>query len=312
MLHEVYSYDDELEGFVPVLARACSEGGAIYAQLDPAYATGKEGAIRKSVKIFAPGFFAGAIPGSNKERILPRTYTTAAVAANATSVLVKKNHSGIFVAGGTLSIILPSGRVNIASSSAGWAAADTVTIAIAGVSVSYAVISADVGGTLAATNQNVANKVLAAIKANPYLRSKVDGLTVLGATNSVDIVFWSIDPALSLHSLSASDTAANGTVTASGSAFVPNTTIGTISVVNTANDTLTISAAAISVPAGMPIGVATSSPANLGMLSPTQPIDLLYRESQNYALYTEAYVYRERLPYWDAELQGLFPEIVLV
>jgi hypothetical protein len=310
MRHETYVYDDELSGFLPVLAR--SEAIATrYQSLDSDYATGKEGAIRKLVKIFAPGFFAGSIPGSAKARILPRMTTVAATAASGTSVTFKPGTAGIFVVGDVLSIIPPSARVNVASASGGWAAGDTVTVTINGQALVYTVVSGDVGASLTATNLNVANKIIAAINANPYLSKLVSGLAVAGSGTSTDIVLWAKD-FTSLYSLTVADTATNGTATASAASLAPNTTVGTISAVNTVTDVVTIGAAAVSVPLGMPLGVATSLPDNLGMLSPALAIDLLYRESQNYGLYVDTDVYLSRLPYIDGQLTALYPQINLV
>ena len=310
MRHETYVYDDELSGFLPVLAR--SEALATrYQSLDPDYVTGKEGAIRKLVKIFAPGFFAGSIPGSSKARILPRMTTVAATAASGTSVTFKSNTAGIFIPGDVLSILPPSARINVASASGGWAAGDTVTLTINGQALVYTVVSGDNGGSLTATNANVANKLIVAINANPYLSSLVSGLAIAGSGTSTDIVLWAKD-FTSVYSLAAADTATNGTVTASAANLAPNTVVGTISAVNTATDVVTISAAAVSVPSGMPLGVSTSLPNNLGMLSPSIPIDLLYRESQNFGLYIDTDVYLNRLPYIDGQLTALYSQINLV
>ena len=310
MRHETYVYDDELSGFLPVLAR--SEAIATrYQSLDSDYVTGKEGAIRKLVKIFAPGYFAGSIPGSAKARILPRMTTAAATAASGTSITFKSGTSGIFVASDVLSIIPPSARVNIASASGGWAAGDTITVTLNAQALVYTVVAGDVGGTLTATNLNVANKIIAAINASPFLSKLVSGLPVAGSGTSTDVVLWSKD-FTSLYSLTVADTATNGTATASAASFVPNTAVGTISSVNTATDVVTISAASVSVPSGMPLGVATSLPDNLGMISPAVAIDLLYRESQNYGLYVDTDVYLNRLPYIDGQLTALYPQINLV
>lgn len=310
MRHETYVYDDELSGFLPVLAR--SEAIATrYQSLDPDYVTGKEGAIRKLVKIFAPGFFAGSIPGSSKARILPRMTTVAATAASGTSVTFKAGTAGIFIPGDVLSIIPPSARVNVASASGGWVAGDTITLTINGQALVYTVVSGDGGGSLTATNANVANKLIAAINANPYLSVLVTGLAVAGSGTSTDIVLWAKD-FTSVYSLAAADTATNGTVTASAANLAPNATVGTISAVNTATDVVTISAASVSVPLGMPLGVSTSLPDNLGMLSPSIPIDLLYRESRNFGLYVDTDVYANRLPYIDGQLTALYSQINLV
>ena len=313
MRYESYLYDDELSGFFPVLARATETTPTRYTRLNEAYATGSTGAIRKLVKTFAPGFFAGSGTSTSLvgNRILPRMTTRTATAASATSISFPVGTAGIFIPTDVLSIIAPSVRLTISSSSSGWAASDTITITVNGVAVTYAVVAGDIGGSLAATNTNVANKVIGAIAANPYASRLVSGLSVAGTSPAMVIVFWAKD-FTSLYSFTTSVSSTNGTSTASAAVFAPNAAIGTISAVNTVTDVVTISAASVSVPLGMPIGVAASSPENLGMLSPELPIDLLYRESQNYALYLEGDVYGSRLPYMDGQLAALYPEIRLV
>jgi hypothetical protein len=310
MRYESYLYDDELSGFFSVLARATETTPTRYTRLNEAYATGSTGAIRKLVKTFAPGFFAGSGTSTSLvgNRILPRMTTRTATAASATSISFPVGTAGIFIPTDVLSIIAPSVRLTISTSSttAGWAANDTITVTVNGVAVTYTVVAGDIGGSLAATNTNVANKVIGAIAANPYTSRLVSGLSVAGV-----IVFWAKD-FTSLYSFTTSVLSTNGTSTASAAVFAPNAAIGTISAVNTVTDVVTISAASVSVPLGMPIGVAASSPENLGMLSPEVPIDLLYRESQNYALYLEGDVYGSRLPYMDGQLAALYPEIRLV
>jgi hypothetical protein len=310
MRHEVYTYDDELMGFLPVAARADVEA-ARYAELDASYASASAGAIRALVKIFAPGFFAGSIPGTLKARILPRSFSSAALAASATSLTVKNNTAGIFVVGDQISIIAANARANIQSATTGWAIGDTITVTINSVSVVYTLVGADIGGSLPVTNQLVADKVIAAVKASSYFRNKVDGKSVAGASGSVDILFWSLD-FNSLYTLTLADTGANGTATATNSVFAPLTSVGVVSAVNTTTNILTISAASVSLPSGVPIGNPNSSPVGLGLLSPNQPVDLLFRESTNFALYTEAYLYTQRLPYWDGEIAANFPGLILV
>ena len=313
MRYESYLYDDELSGYFPVLARAGEATASRYTRLNQAYATGTSGAIRKLVKTFAPGFFAGsgtstALVGN---RILPRMTTRTATAASATSISFPVGTSGIFIPTDVLSIIAPSVRLTISSSSTGWAANDTVTVTINGVATTYTVVAGDIGGSLTATNTSIADKIISAIAANPYASRLVSGLAVAGTSPARTIVFWAKD-FTSLYSFTTSVSSSLGTATASGAVFVPNVAIGTISAVNPDTDVVTISAASVSVPLGMPIGVAASSPENLGLLSPELPIDLLYREGQNYALYLEAEVYGARLPYIDGQLTALYPAIYLV
>ena len=312
--HETYTYDDEALGFWPVVARSEDLRAARHVDIDPAYCTGKAGAIRSPQKMFRPGYFAGTIPGSNKVRILPRTYVNGAIAASATNLPVKD--AGIFVVGEALSIIAPSARLNIASTSGGWAAGDTITVTIAGVAVVITLVAGDIGGSLTATNALVAAKVLATIEAHPYAGQIVDGLVTPGAGTSSDLVLLAQNW-LQTPTLAAADTATNGTATASVSALAPNTPIATITAVNPETNTLTIGASAVSLPDKMPIGVATSLPVQsngdrLGLISPSQPIDLQWRDNTYFALFTEGSFYRGRMPYWDGQLAASFPTIELV
>lgn len=314
MLRAFNTYDDELMGFFPVIARPFNTNAPRHIQVDSSYvsATPTESLGRASNKVIAPGFFAGSIPGqANKYRILPRTVAAANLAASGTSLQVKFNTSAIFVPGDILSIIASSVRQNIQSASGGWAVGDTITTTVNGISVVYTVVAGDIGGSLAATNQLVADKVLAAVKASTYLSDKVDGKTIAGASGSVDAVYWASN-FNSLFTFATSDSATNGTVTASAATFAPNTVVGTVSAVNTATNVLTISAASVSVPLGVPIGVSASLPHDLGMLSPSQPMDLVWRPNQHYAAYVDIFVYKDRLPYWDGQLANLFPGINLV
>jgi len=308
ILHTVYNFDEN--GFVSVLARGDDLSAPRYTAIDPTFSTGRTGENLKFQQLYRPGYMAGSIPGSTKSRILPRTFAAADLALNATALTVRD--ASIFRTADVLSIIAPSARVNVASSTTGWAISDTITVTLDGQAIIYTIVAADIGGSLTATNQAVALKVAAAIKANPFFTSRVDTLVVAGTGTSFDIVLLASSSLRVLFSLSAAKVGANGTVTASGATFAPLTAIGTISAVNPLTNVLTISAAAISVPVRLPIGVATSLPDDLGMLSPNMPIDLLYRSSDNWALYTDATVYRSRLPYWDGQLAALFPEITLV
>lgn len=314
--HTLYQYDSSPTGYVSVLAGMCAEA-ARYAMIDASYFTGKTGEDGRLIKIARPGIFAGSISGSTKVRPLPRSYANGAIAASATSLIV--DDASPFVANDVISILPPNARVSVTSTSGGWVADDTATVTIAGKSIVCTVVSGDVGGSLTATNTNVANKIRAAIAADPYLYPKVDTAIVAGNTPLMEILIWSKNFA-DTYTLAVADTATNGTlaIVGGGSALsTGGTAVGTVSAVNAATNTLTISSASVSVPDNVPVGVATSTPYDasgipLGMLSPTQPLDLLYRESQNYALFHEAFVYRDILPYWDGQIARLFPEIQLV
>ena len=307
MLREVYTYDDQAAGFASVLARDTDLDAAHrYATIDPAFVTAVVGEYRSTTqKIVKPGYFAGSISGSTKVRILPRTRLTAVNSAATLTVADARP----FVAGGVLSVIPPYGTVALTSASTGWAADDTITITIAGFALATTVVAGDIGGTLAATNTALATRITAAINAHPYL-----SLIVAALSNAGTISIFAKDFETN-YTLTAADVASNGTATASAAALAPNQSIGTIAAagVNTATNVITLTgSASLTLPIGMPIGVAASSPVNLGLLSPTQPIDLLYRANQNYGLYTDLVCYRNRMPYLDTQLERLFPSITYV
>lgn len=307
--YERYVFDDQAAGFAPVLARDTDLDAAHrYGVLDPAFVTAIVGEVRGTTqKILRPGYFAGTIPSSTKLRILPRTRLAAASATNAATLTVVDARP--FVPGDVLSVIPPLASVAITSASGGWAANDTITVTINGFALVTTVVSGDIGGSLAATNTNLGVKIAAAINAHPYLT-----LLVSAAANAGTVSIWAKDFETN-YTLTAADTGANGTATASASALAPNQSVGTIAAagVNTATNVITLTGnASLALPITAPIGVAASSPVNLGLLSPTQPIDLLYRANQHYGLYTDAVLYRGRMPYLDTQLERLFPSLTYV
>jgi hypothetical protein len=295
-------------GYESVLARMEGQRSPRLITLDPNFCTAAMGASGMAQKLIRPGYFAGSIPGSNKARILPRTLTTAAIASSGTSLAVKD--SQIFIVNDVIKTIAAAGSITIDSSSGGWAAGDTITATIDGSAVTYTVVAGDIGGSLAATNLNVANALLAAIRADYRTKPKVNGSAAAGSGTTAVLSLYSL--AINQRpTLAAAETGTNATATASGSSFAAGgVTVGTITAVDPIAKTITIGAgAAVAVAAGVPVGVPESRPEGLGMIQPTQPIDLIRNVNQNYGLFTSASVYGQRLPYWDGELAALFPEI---
>ena len=291
-------FDTYSEDVAPVLATAEGLRSPRGIELDPAYFT----ANANGNKFVKPGYFVSQIPGSVKGRVLPRTLSTGSTSTSQTAVSVKD--AGIFVVGDVLSILAPSGRVTLTSASTGWAVGDTVTATINGVANVYTVVAGDVGGSLAATDTNVAAKLAALINASTQLYGKVYAVATAGV-----VLIFALDLA-SLYTLTAADTATNGTATASASALAAGASIGTIASINTSTDVITLAAnASVAVQPGLPIGVANQVP--VGMLAPNTLVDLTYRVNENFGLYTSASVYRNRLPYWDGDLAARFPEITL-
>jgi len=296
------TYDSDR--FLQVLARMEGMRSPRIVTLDPNFVSQAVGADGVAQKLFAPGYFAGSIPGSNKARILPRTRTTAAVVTTAATMTVFDPQ--IFIPTDIITTISASGAITIGpATGVTWVAGDIATAVVAGVSVSYTVQASDVAGTTPQTAQAIATKLLAAIVGDYRLVSRVRGQALAGI-----ISLFSRD-LTTLHTLTVSKTGVNGTITASGATFTAGgTLVGTVSAINVDTSIITLTAnAAIAVNPGVPVGVVTSSPANLGMIQPTQPIDLLRDLSTDVGLFTSASVYGARMPYWDAQLANLFPEI---
>jgi hypothetical protein len=179
-----------------------------------------------------------------------------------------------------------------------WAADDTLTVTVGGVSFTHTAASA--------TLSEIATGATAALNADPSLSSMIDAYATGASLYLISKDFftpYSIAEAV----VTAGD--GDAAVQNSLSVLTPNQSIGTIdtSGVNDALNQLTIaSAASISGGVGVPIGV-VSTP--LGMLG--TGLDMTYDPPEQ-GLYTSGSVYGDRLPYWDGELARLFPEITRV
>lgn len=96
------------------------------------------------------------------------------------------------------------------------------------------------------------------------------------------------------------------------------TAVGTVSSVDHAANTVTLTAAPGTAPGvGVVIGVATSRPVKasgdrLGLLTPNTVLDLSMRPNSQFGVFLSATVYRNRLPHIDAELERLYPELNFV
>jgi len=295
VLHNVYDYDEAL--YPTVLGRADGLRSPRSIQLDPAYVSATVGAKGITQKLVAPGVFAGTIVGSSKGRPLPRTRLIEDFAASS-ALKVEPRTLRLFVPGDVLTIVAPYVRLNLVGT---WANGDTATVTVSGQVLTYTVAGFT---TLAA----VATAIAAAINADYRLG------TVRATAEGVYVHLYAVNMESAFSIAASENTAGNGTLTVEGSVTMAQrgVAIGTISAVDPLSNPgfLVLSAnSAVRLPVGMPIGVASSSPVDLGMLSPQWPLDLLWRANQYYGLYTSAVVIRERLPYWDGQLSRLFPEI---
>lgn len=240
--------------------------------------------------------------GGGYARPLPRTKVTADVGTGTPTLPVTTPQN--FIVGDVLLALIPFGKVTIASSSGGWAAADTITVTLNSLTYVYTVLAEDIGGSLSATNTNIAAKVVALLnaQASKYVTATANAgvVQLLSATGQA-------------YSLAASDTGTNGTATASGSALVGGGSVGTVLSVNVDAKTITLAANnATALFSGQAIG-AIGSP--LGMMVQSLLLDAgapFVGDMPEQGLYTSASVRLELLPYYDGEIKALLPEIQVV
>ena len=233
-------------------------------------------------------------------RPLRRTKVTADTPAGATIIPIISPQ--FFAAGDALLTIVPTGQVTLSSSTTGWAVADTITVTIAGQAVIYTVIAGDIGGSLVATNGLIAAKVAALINAQSFrLVTASASLAIVNLTSTTG----------EAHTLTATDTGANGAVTASGATLIARQTVGTIASINVALGTITLSAgSAVALLAGQAIGINTRP---IGMIVQSLSLgDLDGIDAPEQGLYTSVSVRLDLLPYYDPTIKTDLPEIQAV
>lgn len=239
-------------------------------------------------------FFADL--GNGYSRPLPRAKVTADTGTG--TAIIPVSLAFPFIAGDIIRNLVPTGKVTITSASGGWAAADTITVTIAGQDFVYTVVAEDIGGSLTATNTAIAAKVAALLTAQASRLA-----TAASATNVVTLQSADGEE----HSLAAADTGTNGTATAGSALLAGGQAVGTVLSVDVAAKTITLAANnATALLAGMSIGTAGKA---LGMM--VQGI-LLDEWMPEQGLYTSASVRAELLPYYDALIKADLPEIQAV
>ena len=235
----------------------------------------------------------------SEARVNIRTSLKLATTSGATTTVTLADEPGLqyssktarfFKPGDVLQVTRPMGTVTLALT---WAAADTVTVTVAGQPITYAATS----GTLA----DIATGLAAKINATPPVNQLVEAI----AAGAIVYLFSQSNAVLSLTVAAVTD--GNGTATASGAALVPNAPLGTIDAngVNAAAGTVTLAAAAgTTLPIGAPVGIAGAVAHGLVVNS----FEVAEGQNDISSVYS-AFVWGERLPYWDGDIAAQLPEI---
>lgn len=243
-------------------------------------------------KYLPPGTFYSDL-GNGYCRPLARAKVTADTGTGTPTIPV--SFAQPFFAGDLLRSLVPTGKVTITSASTGWAAADTITVTIAGQDFIYTVLAEDIGGSLTATNTAIAAKLVILLNAQA-----VRFVTATSAANVVTVQVSDDEE----YTLAASDTGTNGTATAGSAALVGGQSVGTVLSVNAAAKTITLAANnATALIAGMSIGVPGKA---LGMMAQGILLDEWMPEQ---GLYTSLSIRADLLPYYDALIKADLPEI---
>ncbi len=251
-------------------------------------------------KVVRSGVILYKIAGATKHRVGLRANLAAAVTASSTTSLnlgdigkvYQSKAAQYFAPGDVLKVLRPYGSLTLTLT---WDTDDTLTVVIAGQSVTYTPGSA-VLATGAAT-------VAAAINASP-IHSKLVTAVASGA------IIYLFSKSRQAHSLAATAaTTGDGEVTVSAALLAGNTTIGTIDTagVNVTAGTVTLAAAsAVTLPVGAPVGV-EGEPWGLIVGAHNAA-----KFDTDVAGFTGGAVYGDRLPYWDSEVAAALAQIYFV
>lgn len=241
------------------------------------------------------------IPSSDYVRVLPLSTVAAALTATDTTVTVAD--AKIFANNDALVIARPYATLTFGGTVA---TGNTVTLTLQGQALTYTLVAGDTTTTIAAAsfaafiNAGVASdKVLAiASGAIVYFYSKT-GLPYLFAT---------------------SVTGGGITSTASAATMQENVAIASIHATTAINGTTNVIAlaagSAVTQPVGAPIGVFVKPSDIRGLtvqkllLASTQT--LLNALTNDVAIYREADIYTQLIPYWDAALNSALPQIASI
>jgi hypothetical protein len=244
-------------------------------------------------KVVRPGSILYKL-ASGKGRLNVRATLGAAVTASSTTSLNLGNQgvqytskmAQFFNAGDVIRVLRPYATITIAGA---WAADNVLTLVLNG--QTSAIVA---GSTVVAT---IASKVATDINADPVL-SKVVQAIAGGA------VVYLFSQSLASFTVSATENA-DGTATVS--TVTAGVTVGTIDTagVNVTAGTVTLAAAAaVTLPAGAPVGLTGATPYSVVHYS----ANLAEGETDISGLMS-ALIYGDRLPYWDGAIAAELPEI---
>jgi hypothetical protein len=229
-------------------------------------------------------------------RYLPRATVATATATNSTSVVLG-DLSQLFASGDVLTVVEPYVKVTVGGT---LAENDTFTVTIDGISVTA---TADASPTAA----EVATALETAINANTNLTQRV---TVI---RSSAILYIFGKDGLHTYSAAVSKSSTNGTITCldeggnAATALEYGSALGTVSSVNVATQTITLSGnASAVVPVGTHIGVAVTDILGLD----AHQRDYTDESVQTIGLYNISSGVRENyLPYIDGDIKRRFPQL---
>lgn len=235
-----------------------------------------------------PGMFLSLV--GSTVRHLPRLTLTTATGTGSTSVVGTPVFQ--FTAGDVLYVVEPYAIVTQGGT---LAAADTVTVTIE----NHAVVSTATGSSLA-TN---ASLIAANINADAYLSQ------IVKAIASSTSVYVYAKNGISTYTIAVADSSGDLTTAISGSLtkLAIGSAVGTVSTVDTATNTITLTGnASVVLPVGTHVGVKTNQIYGLDPLSR----DMTEQNKLNIACFTSSTgVMENNLPYIDDDVKRRFPKM---
>ena len=251
------------------------------------------------LKIVPAGTFFSDL-GNGYCRPLARARVMADTPAGETEIPVVTPQ--FFKAGDAISIVVPSGTVTLSSAAAGWVVGNTITVTLGGLAVPYTVVAEDIGGTLAATDAAIAEKLVTAL---------TEAAAHLATASAEGAVVRLLSTSTTAHTLAVIETATNGVAGVSGATLTPTQPVGTITSADVEAGTITLAApTTVALVAGQPIGTPSKA---LGIIVQTLSLgDENSIDAPEQGLYTSVNVRLELLPYYDSSIKADLPEVQAV
>jgi len=241
----------------------------------------------KGEKVLPGGQFVVEI--GDVQRFLPRAKTTSAFTSGSKTGGALLDRFQLFKPGDQLWVLQSYGKVTLAGT---WQATDSITLTIGTDTLTFMA-----GDTV---RSNIADNIVEEINDDPAFSNLVEAVAV------GDVVWLLARDWSKQHALNATTTSGAGTITRSAATFAAPEKIGAIeSIIPASGGIVLVDNAAVSVPAGVRVGVRVNK--IFGIYS--HSIDMATGPKEVNAC-NEGEVYERSIPYLDDDIKRQLPQLV--